>query len=69
MTLKDKLKEAGITYGWLCERLGLSRPALRKYLKKPDEFKVKHLVKISEYLQITERDAINNYFQKSKSYE
>ena len=69
MTLKEKIIAHDITFVWLSERLGLSRPALRKYLKKPDEFKVKHLVRISEYLQISEVSALDNYFKTSKSYE
>ena len=54
---------------WLSERIGLSRPTLYKYLDNPDEFKVKHVKKIAKYLDITERDALVNYFIKNQDYE
>ena len=38
MTLKEKLKQKEITVDWLSDKIGLSRPTLFKYLKKPDEF-------------------------------
>ena len=68
MNLKEKLKTEGVNMIWLAQRLGLSRPTLYKYLDKPDEFKIKHLRRISKYLELTEREAIINYF-KSESYE
>jgi hypothetical protein len=68
MTLRDKLGENKISERWLSERLGLSRPTLLKYLKKPDEFRVKHVKKMIKYLKLTERDALINYF-KHKNYE
>ena len=68
MTLREKLEEQQISERWLSERLGLSRPTLLKYLKKPNEFRVKHVKRIVEYLRITERDALTNYF-KHKNYE
>ena len=69
MTLKEKLTENQISKIWLAERLGLSRPTLDKYLDKPDEFKVKHLKRISKYIETTEREALVNYFIKAESYE
>ena len=69
MTLKDKLKEQRISLMWLAERIGVSRPTLYKYLEKPDEFKVKHVRRIAKYLEITEREALVNYFKQAKSYE
>tara|TARA_Y100000401_G_scaffold116393_1_gene122028 strand:- start:3017 stop:3223 length:207 start_codon:yes stop_codon:yes gene_type:complete len=68
MTLKEKLKQKEITVDWLSDRIGLSRPTLFKYLKKPDEFRVKHARRIAEYLDVTERHALVEYF-KSESYE
>jgi predicted transcriptional regulator len=62
MKLKEALKEEGITIIWLSERLGLSRPTLYKYLDNPEEFRMKHLKKIASYLDITEREALINYF-------
>lgn len=62
MRLRQAIKNKGITILWLSERLGLSRPTLYKYLRKPCEFKVKHLKKIAEYLDISEREALINYF-------
>ena len=69
MTLKDKMDEERVSVNWLSQRLGLSRSTLIKYLKSPDEFKVKHVKKIAKYLHITERDAIVNYFIKNQNYE
>lgn len=63
MTLKDKLKEQRISIMWLAERIGVSRPTLYKYLDSPDEFKIKHLRRICKYLDMTERDALINYFK------
>ena len=62
MKLRESLKEKGITILWLSERMGLSRPTLYKYLRKPCEFKVKHLKQIAKYLDISEREALINYF-------
>ena len=69
MTLREILKENKIYKPWLAERLGLSRPTLDKYLDKPDEFKVKHLRRMAEYLEITEREALIQCFIKAESYE
>ena len=68
MTLKELLDKNEISDRWLAERLGLSRPTLLKYLKKPNEFKVKHVKRIAKYLKLTEWDAFINYF-KHKNYE
>ena len=68
MKLREALEEKRISISWLSQRIGLSRPTLYKYLDKPDEFKIKHLRRISKYLELTEREAIINYF-KSESYE
>tara|TARA_R110002020_G_scaffold2400_5_gene11111 strand:+ start:867 stop:1073 length:207 start_codon:yes stop_codon:yes gene_type:complete len=68
MTLREKLEEQQISERWLSERLGLSRPTLLKYLKKPNEFRVKHVKKMIKYLRLTEKDALINYF-KHKNYE
>ena len=68
MTLKELLDKNEISDRWLAERLGLSRPTLLKYLKKPNEFKVKHVKRIAKYLKLTEWDAFINYF-KDKNYE
>jgi|TARA_B100001059_G_scaffold105014_1_gene104734 transcriptional regulator with XRE-family HTH domain len=62
MSLKEILKEKGITVIFLSERLGLSRPTLYKYLDSPEEFKLKHFKKIAGYLDTTEREALINYF-------
>jgi|11_taG_2_1085331.scaffolds.fasta_scaffold52805_2 transcriptional antiterminator len=69
MTLKEKLKEQRISLMWLAERIGVSRPTLYKYLEKPDEFKIKHVRRIAKYLDITEREALVNYFKQAESYE
>ena len=69
MTLRDKLREQRINVAWLSERIGVSRPTLYKYLNKPDEFKIKHARKIAKYLDITEREALINYFKQAESYE
>tara|TARA_R110002020_G_scaffold9539_2_gene37441 strand:- start:8123 stop:8332 length:210 start_codon:yes stop_codon:yes gene_type:complete len=69
MTLKEKLKEQRISLMWLAERIGVSRPTLYKYLEKPDEFKIKHVRRIAKYLDITEREALVNYFKQTESYE
>tara|TARA_R110000796_G_scaffold95662_1_gene201087 strand:+ start:797 stop:1006 length:210 start_codon:yes stop_codon:yes gene_type:complete len=69
MTLKEILIEKEMSVLWLSERIGLSRPTLYKYLDNPDEFKVKHVKKIAKYLDITERDALVNYFIKNQDYE
>jgi len=69
MTLKEALIEKEMSILWLSERIGLSRPTLYKYLDNPDEFKVKHVKKIAKYLDITERDALVNYFIKNQDYE
>ena len=69
MTLKEVLLEKEMSVMWLSERIGLSRPTLYKYLDNPDEFKVKHVKKIAKYLDITERDALVNYFIKNQDYE
>jgi|TARA_X000001382_G_C3119701_1_gene162744 transcriptional regulator with XRE-family HTH domain len=68
MTLKDKMELKEISARWLANRVGLSRPTLLKYLEKPDEFKIKHAKRILKCLEITERDALINYF-KANSYE
>ena len=68
MTLREKLEEQQISERWLSERLGLSRPTLLKYLKKPNEFRVKHVKKMIKYLRLPEKDALINYF-KHKNYE
>mgnify|MGYP001235306501 FL=1 len=65
MTLRDELFRKGITVQFLSERMGLSRPTLFKYLDTPEEFKIKHFKKIVKYLDITEREALINYFIKS----
>jgi predicted transcriptional regulator len=65
MTLKEKLTENQISKIWLAERLGLSRPTLDKYLDKPDEFRIKHVRKISKLIHVTEREALVNYFIKA----
>ena len=65
MNLREALKEKGVTILFLSERLGLSRPTLFKYLDTPEEFKIKHFKKIVKYLDITEREALINYFIKS----
>lgn len=62
MTLKEILKERGITVIFLSERLGLSRPTLYKYIDNPSEFKIKHLRKVAKYLKLSEREALINYF-------
>ena len=62
MSLKEILKERGITVIFLSERLGLSRPTLYKYLNNPEEFKLKHFKKIAGYLDTTQREALINYF-------
>jgi len=62
MRLRQAIKNKGITILWLSERMGLSRPTLYKYLRKPCEFKVKHLKQIAKYLDISEREALINYF-------
>tara|TARA_B110000285_G_C14648700_1_gene390868 strand:- start:83 stop:274 length:192 start_codon:yes stop_codon:yes gene_type:complete len=62
MSLKEILKEKGLTILFLSERLGLSRPTLYKYIDNPSEFKVKHLRKLSVYLELSEREALINYF-------
>jgi len=69
MNLKEKLIEQGIILVWLAERIGLSRPTLYKYLKRPDVFKVKHVRKICKYLDMTEREGMINYFKQIDSYE
>ena len=69
MTLKEILLEKEMSVMWLSERIWLSRPTLYKYLDNPDEFKVKHVKKIAKYLDITERDALVNYFIKNQDYE
>jgi transcriptional regulator with XRE-family HTH domain len=69
MTLREKLREQRINVTWLSERIGVSRPTLYKYLNKPDEFKVKHARRIAKYLDVTERDALINYFKQAESYE
>tara|TARA_R110002012_G_scaffold3623_3_gene17023 strand:+ start:678 stop:938 length:261 start_codon:yes stop_codon:yes gene_type:complete len=69
MTLKEILKHNKINKPWLAERLGLSRPTLDKYLKKPDEFKVKHLRRMAKYLDITEREALVKCFITTENYE
>jgi len=66
MKLKTKLKRLEISTVWLSERLGLSRPTLDKYVNNPEEFRVKHFKKIIEYLGITETEALNKYFKKSR---
>ncbi len=66
--LEETLKRERISISWLAERLGLSRPTLRKYLQKPDEFKIKHVRRVCEYLKITERDGVINLFN-SDNYE
>lgn len=65
MNLREALKEKGITILFLSERLGLSRPTLYKYLDNPSEFKLKHLRRLSIYLELSEREALINYFIKS----
>lgn len=62
MNLREALKEKGITILFLSERLGLSRPTLYKYLDNPSEFKLKHLRRLSIYLELSEREALINYF-------
>ena len=62
MSLKEILKEKGITVIFLSERLGLSRPTLYKYIDNPSEFKIKHLRKVAKYLELSEREALINYF-------
>jgi len=62
MNLKEVLKERGITVIFLSERLGLSRPTLYKYIDNPSEFKIKHLRKVAKYLELSEREALINYF-------
>jgi len=69
MTLREKLREQRINVTWLSERIGVSRPTLYKYLDKPDEFKVKHARRIAKYLDMTEREAIINFFKQAESYE
>ena len=65
MTLRDELFRKGITVQFLSERMGLSRPTLFKYLDTPEEFKIKRFKEIVKYLDITEREALINYFIKS----
>ena len=65
MNLRTALREKGMPVDRLSKTLGLSKPTLRKYLVKPEEFRIKHLRKIAEYLEQTEREALNNYFIKS----
>tara|TARA_R100000951_G_C2483113_1_gene132126 strand:- start:65 stop:262 length:198 start_codon:yes stop_codon:yes gene_type:complete len=65
MILITELRKKGITVQFLSERMGLSRPTLFKYLKTPEEFKIKHFKQIVKYLDITEREALINYFIKS----
>jgi len=62
MKLREVLKDKEITILWLSERMGLSRPTLYKYLANPSEFKIRHLKQIAKYLDITEREALINYF-------
>jgi len=62
MKLREVLKDKEITILWLSERMGLSRPTLYKYIDNPSEFKVKHLLKIAKYLELSEREALINYF-------
>lgn len=62
MNLREALKEKGVTILFLSERLGLSRPTLYKYLDNPSEFKLKHLRRLSIYLELSEREALINYF-------
>ena len=65
MRLKKALKEKKLSVDMLAPRLGLSRPTLFKYLDNPEEFKIKHFKTIIKYLEITEREALINYFIKS----
>ena len=69
MTLKEALRKKDIQLPWLAERIGLSRPTLYKYLKKPDEFRIKQVRRIAKYLDISEREALVNYFKQAESYE
>jgi transcriptional regulator with XRE-family HTH domain len=68
LELEKELDREGISVSWLANRIGLSRPTLAKSLKKPDEFKIKHIRRIAKILGVTERYAINKYF-KSQNYE
>ena len=62
MNLREALKEKGVTILFISERFGLSRPTLYKYLDNPSEFKLKHLRRLSIYLELSEREALINYF-------
>lgn len=53
ITFRELVKEKGVTFGWLCDRLDISRTTLSKYLDNPRQMKVEHLVKIADLFYIS----------------
>jgi len=52
MTLRNLIREKKISQLWLCDRLDITRPTMRKYLDHPKEMRIKHLMKLVDLLDV-----------------
>lgn len=59
---REKVEMSGVTITFIAEKVGISREALHRKLRKETEFKVSEVVKITNILKLTETERNNIFF-------
>jgi len=60
--LKKKIKESGYRFNWIAKQLNLSPFGMRKKVNGENEFKVSEVKKISELLNLNEKEREKIFF-------
>ncbi len=60
--LKEKIEESGYRFNWIAKQLNLSPFGMRKKVNGENEFKVSEVKKISELLNLNEKEREKIFF-------
>lgn len=60
--LKEKIEESGYRFDWIAKQLNLSAFGMRKKVNGENEFKVSEVKKISELLNLNEKEREKIFF-------
>lgn len=61
--LKKKIEESGYRFNWIAKQLNLSPFGMRKKVNGENEFKVSEVKKISELLNLNEKEREKYFFK------
>lgn len=60
--LREKIEESGLKYGFIAEKLGLSRFGLKKKIDNDSSFKAEEIQKMCEVLSLTLKEREEIFF-------